>query len=104
MALMQITVIPLGTGNTSVGDFVADIERLLRAKGVEHTLGDMGTVIEGPVEELLPLAAEIHNRPFAGGIRRVVTQITIDDRRDVERGIGAKRESVLKRLREGGDK
>lgn len=103
MALMQITVIPLGTGTTSVGDFVTDIQRFLQEKGAEHVLGDMGTVIHGPVEDLLSLAAEIHNRPFALGVQRVVTQITIDDRRDIERKIGEKRESVIKRLQGGGD-
>jgi len=99
MALMQITVVPLGTGNPSVGEYVADIERFLNKKEVAHSLGDMGTVIHGSVDELLILAAEVHNLPFEKGAKRVVTQITIDDRRDIERKIGEKQQSVINRLK-----
>lgn len=98
MALMQITVIPIGTQNPSVGEYVADIQRFLTEKGVSHSLGDMGTVIHGPVEELLRLAVKIHNIPFVRAAKRVITQITIDDRRDVERKIGDKKQSVVNRL------
>jgi len=98
MALMQITVIPLGTKTASVGDWVAGIESLLREKGIPHELGDMGTVIQGEVEELLILAGEVHALGFHQGVERVVTSILLDERRDQERGIGEKKEAVLRRL------
>ncbi len=98
MALMQITIIPLGTATTGVGDYVADVERFLRDREVAHTLNDMGTVIQGAPAELLRLANEIHNLPFHRGAQRVVTHITIDDRRDKDRGLGEKQEAVLQRL------
>ncbi len=98
MALMQITIIPLGTATTGVGDYIADVERFLRDRGVAHTLNDMGTVIHGAPEELLHLANEIHNLPFRRGAQRVVTHIALDDRRDKDRGLGAKQEAVLRRL------
>jgi len=100
MALMQITIIPLGTASPSVGSYIADTEKLLKDKGIEHTLGDMGTVLHGDPETLLKLAQDIHNLPFRSGAKRVVTNITIDDRRDIERGIGEKRDSVLNRLKQ----
>ncbi len=95
---MQITIIPVGTGSTSVGDYVADVQRLLEARGVEFALNDMGTEIYGEAGELLRLAAEIHENPFGRGARRVVTQITIDDRRDLDRHIGDKSRAVRQRL------
>ena len=98
MALMHITVIPIGTGSASVGDYIADIEQFLTGKGVDHSLGDMGTVIYGSADELLQLASEIHNFPFNAGVQRVVTQLTIDDRRDIDRKIGEKREAVINRI------
>ncbi len=98
MALMQITIIPLGTATTGVGDYVADVERFLRDREVAHTLNDMGTVIHGAPAELLRLANEIHNLPFQRGAQRVVTNITLDDRRDKDRGLGEKQEAVLQRL------
>lgn len=100
MALMQITVIPIGTGSPSVGDYVADIEIFLKEKGVEHSLQDMGTVVAGTTEELLQLGAELHRLPFSKGAQRVVTSITLDERLDKERKIGEKQASVLQRLKE----
>lgn len=100
MALMQITVIPLGTGSPSVGDYIADIEIFLRDKGMEHSLHDMGTVVSGPTEALLKIASDIHRIPLKKGAPRVVTHITLDERVDMERKIGEKKQAVKQRLRE----
>jgi uncharacterized protein (TIGR00106 family) len=99
MALMQITVIPLGTSTPGVGEYVADIALFLRESGVEHSMHDMGTVIHASTEELLRLARQIHQLPFARGARRVVTQITIDERIDKDPRIGEKTHAVSKQLR-----
>ena len=100
MAFMQITIVPVGTGSTSVGDFVADIERYLQGKGVEHTLHDMGTIVTGTPGELFKLAEEMHSLPFTKGAQRVVTSITLDDRRDIDRGLGDKQQAITSRLQE----
>jgi uncharacterized protein (TIGR00106 family) len=98
MALMQINVIPLGIGSTSIGAFVAGISKTLGHDGVVFKLTDMGTVVEGEAGELWQIAARIHESPFLKGVKRVVTQITIDDRRDRKVGIGDKVASVTSRL------
>lgn len=98
MALMQITIIPLGTASTSVGDYVAGIERLLAAHNIPHQLNDMGTLVEGTPDELLRLAATLHDLPFQQGCQRVVTQISLDDRRDKKISIGDKIAAVTERL------
>ena len=100
MALMQITVIPLGTGSTSVGNYIADIERFLNEKGVDHSLHDMGTIIGGSTSELLQLAEAMHHLPFTKGAERVVTNITLDERLDLDRGLGDTQLSVHRRLKE----
>ena len=82
MALLQLTVIPLGTGTPSVGEYVADIARALEKENVRFQLNDMGTLIEGEAADLLALVAKIYELPFDKGARRVVTQMVIDDRRD----------------------
>jgi len=98
MALMQITIIPIGTSSTSVGDYVAGVQKLLAEKSFPYELGDMGTLVYGSARDLLTLASEIHESPFLAGADRVVTNITIDDRRDVDRAIGDKRAVVMARL------
>jgi len=95
---MQITIVPMGTGSTSVGEYVAGVQKLLQEREFSYELGDMGTVIYGTPPELLRLAAELHEYPFTRGVQRVVTNIMIDDRRDCDRAIGKKRQAVLKRL------
>ena len=98
MALMQINIVPLGVGSSSVGEFVASIVKKLDHEGVVYTLTDMGTVLEGDVEDLLKVAAMLHEVPFQKGAKRVVTQINIDDRRDKKVALGDKISSVVNRL------
>ena len=98
MAIMQLTIIPLGTGSPSVGEYVAEIQTALQKEGVIFQLTDMGTTIQGEVHDLLALAAKLHELPFQKNIQRVVTQIAIDDRRDKRVKLGDKIVSVKARL------
>ncbi len=98
MALMQITIVPIGTNSTSVGEYVAGVQKLLRKKEFQYELCDMGTIIHGTSRQLLSLAGEIHEFPFTQGVHRVVTNIMLDDRRDKVQTIGEKKQAVLDRL------
>lgn len=97
MALMQLTMVPLGEG-VSVGEYVADIQKRLLEEGATFKLTDMATLIEGDVPYLLQLLGKIYETPFDNGAIRVVTNITIDDRRDKSICIGDKIEAVKKRI------
>jgi len=99
MAFMEISVVPLGTGQPGVGDYVADIVAYLREQEIPHTLTDMGTIIEGEVEQLLALAKVLHEMPFQRQVWRVVTHIAIDDRRDKKVHLQDKIKAVSQRLR-----
>lgn len=99
MALMQLTVTPLGTQSTSVGEYVAEFQKVLEQQKIPHTLTDMGTIIEGNADELLQIAAKIHALPFDKGAKRVVTQILMDDRRDKNISLGDKVASVQARMK-----
>ncbi|MEN8232030.1 MAG: MTH1187 family thiamine-binding protein [Thermodesulfobacteriota bacterium] len=98
MALMHLTIIPLGTNSPSVGEYVADIQKVLEKSGFSYELTDMGTIIEGSTKDLLKLAARLSEMPFSKKINRVVTQISLDDRRDKKVSIGAKKAAVADRL------
>ena len=99
MALMEISVVPLGLGQPSVGDYIALVEKYLRKNNIPHQLTDMGTVVSGSVAELLKVAQDLHELPFAKGVKRVVTHIALDDRRDKDVGLGDKTRSVEARLK-----
>jgi len=98
MAIIQFSVAPLGTGQTSLSSYVADIHRVLAEEGIEAQLTPMGTIIEGPLETLLGVIAKVHELPFANGADRVLTIIQIDDRRDKPASAAAKVASVREKL------
>ncbi|OQX18917.1 MAG: hypothetical protein BWK76_06035 [Desulfobulbaceae bacterium A2] len=102
MALMQITVIPLGTSGASVGRYVAGLHAALTEWGVACTLTDMGTIVAGPADELFALASRLHAEAMRQGLTRVVTQVQVDDRRDKVVGLGDKQRAVLDHLHAGG--
>jgi uncharacterized protein (TIGR00106 family) len=84
MAIMDISVVPVGTSSTSISQFVADAVRAARQTGLEVNINAMGTVLSGPVDELLAAARAMHTAVLAGGAKRVLTTIKIDDRTDRE--------------------
>ena len=98
MALMQIAVVPLGTNSTSASDYVADFQKILAASNLSFTLTDMATIVEGDTTELLAIAAKIHEIPYGKGVQRVLTTLSIDDRRDKNVHLGDKVKSVQDKL------
>lgn len=98
MAIVFVTVAPLGTGTTSLSRYVAGVERVLRDSGLKHELTAMGTNIEGDLDTILPVLRRMHEAPFAEGARRVSTLIKIDDRRDRPHTLEGKVRSVQRKL------
>lgn len=98
MAIMELTVIPLGTSTTSFSHFVAEIQRRLEKTGVAFELTDMGTIIEGEMTQLLDTLRVLHEIPFEMGEKRVYTIVKIDDRRDKKTCLGDKIRSVQNRI------
>ncbi|MBU4563589.1 MAG: MTH1187 family thiamine-binding protein [Desulfarculus sp.] len=98
MAVVQFTIVPLGTGTTSLSAYVAQVHKALDESGVKHSLTPMGTVLEGPLDELLAVIRQMHELPFAAGSQRVMTLINIDDRRDKTGTIEQKLKSVHDKL------
>ncbi len=98
MAIVFLSITPLGTGTPSVSRWVAGVERVLRDSGLTHELTAMGTIIEGPLDEVLAVVRKMHESPFAQGALRVSTLVKIDDRRDKEHTIAGKMRSVREKL------
>ena len=100
MALIEISIVPLGTGNTGISSYVADcLQELAKYGGdVHYELTAMGTIIEGELDILLAVARKLHEVPFLKGAQRVLTTIRIDDRRDRVASIEQKKRSVRDKL------
>ena len=98
MAVVFVTIAPLGTATPSLSRYVAGVEKVLAASGLRHELTAMGTIIEGDLDRILAVVREMHEHPFAQGAVRVSTLVKIDDRRDKEHTIASKMKSVREKL------
>lgn len=100
MAIVEVSVVPIGTASPSVSRYVAETEKVLReAEGINFELTAMGTIIEGDLDQVLSLVRQMH-RVVLGTpeVMRVVTTVKIDERLDKKSSIHGKVASVKKKL------
>jgi len=99
MALVEVSIIPLGTETPSISQYIARAVGVLQGeKDIKYELTAMGTIIEGDLDHLLTLVRKMHEAVFDAGITRVVTMIKIDDRRDKISSMSSKIESLKREL------
>ena len=82
MPLMEISVVPVGTGTPSFSSHVAEAVLAVQHSGLPYQVTPTATVIEGSVDQLLHVAGAIHQTALAHGTQRVITHMTIDHRID----------------------
>ena len=103
MATADLTVLALGRQGASASEYIAEIQRRLRAQQrVKFYMHAMGTSLEGSTDDILAVVGELHAIPFDQGIPRVYTVLKLDERRDrPDQTLDDKVRSVEERL--GGD-
>jgi uncharacterized protein (TIGR00106 family) len=99
MAILEISVVPIGTGDTSLSAYVAECLQILKKEKVRYELSPMGTNVEGDLKHLFKIALKMHQTPFRKGALRVLTTLKIDDRRDKKGTLEGKKKAVLRELR-----
>ncbi len=99
LAIVEITIIPIGTEEPSLSDYIANSLEVLEKKEVKHELTATGTILEGDLEEVLEVAKEMHESVFDKEISRVVTTIRIDERKNKKLQIEGKKKSVEEKLK-----
>ena len=84
--ICELICSPVGVG-VSVSEYVkAAVKALKKIEGIRCQTHPMGTVFETQSMEKVFEATQVaHEAIFKLGAKRVVTQLRIDDRRDVER-------------------
>lgn len=83
MAIAEIKVVPVGTHNASFSSIVTDCYRIAReTPGIRHQLTPTSTIIEGDLPQVLDVVQRMHDATLQNGCTRVVTSVSIDDRRD----------------------
>ena len=98
MISAELTIIPIGTSETSLSKYVA--VAALDKTGIKYKLSGMGTLLETEnLDELFEALKVAHEAVFRDGVNRVVTSVKIDDRRDREKTMDDKVLSVEKKLK-----
>lgn len=100
MISAELTIIPVGTSETSLSSYIAAAVTALENMGVKYEISGMGTLLETKdTDELFKAIQAAHEAVFAEGALRVATSIKIDDRRDKNKSIADKVTSVKKKLK-----
>lgn len=82
MAILEISVVPVGTNTPSFSSYVTNALKIIDERGLKYQLTPTATVIEGEVSEIFDVAKQIHLNATKNGTERIITNIVIDDRTD----------------------
>jgi uncharacterized protein (TIGR00106 family) len=94
--LAEFSIVPLGTG-ASVSPVVARMIRIVADSGISYRANPMGTVVEGEWDEVMKLIRTCHQEALKDA-ERVLTRISIDDRKGAAGRIESKLSAVEQKL------
>lgn len=94
--LVEFSIIPIGT-NSSISEQVANVLKIVDASGLPYKVNPMGTVVEGNWNEVMKLIKKCHATVIKSE-ERVLTTISIDDRKGKPNRIDEKVKSLEKRI------
>ncbi len=94
--IVNFSVVPIGKGN-SLSTQVAEVLKVVDESGINYKLHSMGTILEGDWDKILRLIKKCHERTLEDS-DRVLTTITIDDRKGKSGRIVGKVQSVERKL------
>jgi uncharacterized protein (TIGR00106 family) len=99
MAVVELSIVPIGVQSTSLSSYVAGALKVLEKSPLQYELTGMGTIISGDLDEILKTIRLMHESVFSAGAMRVITQIRVDDRRDKKASPEQKIRSVKEKLK-----
>lgn len=94
--LTEFSIVPIGIGS-SIGDQVAEVLKIVDASGLPYRINPMGTVVEGEWDDIMKLIKKCHETVLKSG-ERVITTISIDDRKGKPNRIEEKIKSIERRI------
>ncbi len=95
----ELEIVALGTGGTSMSQYISDAVKAVEKSGIKYQLTPMGTIMEvSSIDDAFSIIKAAHEALIKKGVKRVLTHITIDDRRDAPKGLEERIESVRSKL------
>jgi uncharacterized protein (TIGR00106 family) len=100
--MAEFSIVPIGTGETSVGRYVAAAVLAFRdVEGLDFEVTPMGTVLAADdLNTIFEAVRRAHEAVVVSGARRVSSTLKIDDRRDKPRSIHDKVTAVKQYIKE----
>ncbi len=97
----EISVYPMGTGNTSASFYIAKaIESIQKIDGIRYEINPMGTILESDnIDKIYDAAKSMMEVVHNLGVNRVEVILKVDSRKDKEKKMEEKLESVKKFLK-----
>ncbi|MCL4343575.1 MAG: MTH1187 family thiamine-binding protein [Thaumarchaeota archaeon] len=94
--IVEIAVDPIGTSSTEAGNIIVEAVKTIKNMGVKFQVCPMGTCIElENTDELGRVITAVHDAVYKAGVKRIVTTVRIDDRRDKDETMEYKVKRVL---------
>lgn len=84
IVVAQITVTPIGTKKPDITPYIRECIKIAHLSEMKFQETPLGTVVRGPMEEVMKVVKKMHEAPFNQGAKRVRTSVTIDDFREDE--------------------
>ncbi len=81
IVVAQITVTPVGTQQPDITRFIRECIKVAHLSEMKFQETPLGTVVRGPIQEVMKVVQRMHETPFELGAKRVRTHVTIDDYR-----------------------
>ena len=94
---VDLCVIPIGVG-TSLSDYVAACQRVLREAGLTTRLHAFGTNIEGEWDDVMAAVKACHEAVHGMGAARISSTLKIGTRTDRTQSLDDKVKSVEQKL------
>ena len=94
--LVQFSVVPLGQG-ASVSPAVAKALRIVVESGIAYKATPMGAVLEGEWDAVMTVVKQCHQEVLKSS-ERVLTSVSIDDRKGMDNRLEKKVASVEQKL------
>ncbi|MEM7311850.1 MAG: MTH1187 family thiamine-binding protein [Planctomycetota bacterium] len=91
--IIDLCVVPIGVG-VSVSKYVAECQKVLNERGLEHNLHAYGTNISGEWDDVFAAVKECHERVHKLGAPRITTSIRVGTRTDKSQSMKDKIASV----------
>jgi uncharacterized protein (TIGR00106 family) len=81
--IVEIQVVPKPAGTESERYYYVDRALdVIKASGLKHEVGALGTTIEGEPDELWALLRQIHRAPLDAGALSILTYVKISEHGD----------------------